>query len=1544
MKMKGKTLRWLMVIVVSILFGTKLLGEEKLVVIISKDRKAEAPVGTGNFWNLKNYGIKLREYQKSALTKKENETFAADLNKAQMLVFNRELVLNDLLDQKFYAQAIEDFLKRGGTLFFQYNSGLKPWGGSQKFFERNGLGSISRVTDNDYHGCDVNAKNKCPLLTTPNDLSKRDGKMSAYGVFPKWPETQILVHKKGEPDAGTLLLLENVLGKGKIIISRLFSLTSSPEKYEGFEFDFIGNLVNYVWGVSEKGNVSHEVVKEKTPKSATNVPVDSLNCFYLRNLQKISWWNKDWAFRIPLIVREPLGENRENMTVTLDREFPAETDISSIRVLSVGGREIPCQATLLNADKNLFRVSFADDIEGHATNCYFIYFDYSVKTKREYDTNLSLSEKNGQIILRNKLSEAVINAQYPIVSSLRANGASTDNPMYKDASFSKLGSGFHLKDKKINFNKGKAKIVEDGPVRKVIEYSTRVDGAPFNIRFSLELGSGSLFYELIYPKRKTVGCAIRWLPGLGIDGIADSFYYPSLRGIKKVDFGFEDRMPLVKGFRSKLGEGWYAFTDNATKQTVGMIFDLSQLGGIKPFINSCWGYTTFVYSKLEPGKATRLALLALPDNSEVDDFRDNYLLFKNPPQVALAASVQKRENCPSEAKIPQLGQDFIGGYHLSWWSWRSSSAFAYRGALPDYFNVLFKQIKDRGYNMVDFWAGSPKCFFQDSESNKEFLKPMEKEIKANGMSFFNWTLGLKPRHTNLWEQAGLDLPPLPLDNFEAVKESWTKAAKVTAKNKADVCFLADESTYRILPGDKALFRKTYGMDPVMKVDIRKLSEPRQYNTVLFQMDAYTEIMKSMAVAAKKANPDLLVADQVNISSMCDLGRFGAPHDWERMSDYLDTVSMDLYGAPRDFYKYWNKFQHSMFDNKKPVMVIMGCTTQHEKIASSIGFFLMWGVKILEFFDPRNTDTVKAWDEVGRSYSYFNFTGLGDLMVRSNPQKHIALFRDRAGMINAIKTGQWNRGRGNKYDVNIANITYVKNLQTDIVMSKYFSAENLKEYPILYVADDPAISDKFVDVIAEYANNGGIAIVEGETIRNKKMRTLTGVAFEGKVLNLRETVSGADPFSFNGKVCSVKSNGAKLLREFTNGSPVLFEKKTGKGKILYLAPVLSSKIATQDDIAKHTRKLFQRLAGKQIITVEGDNINEIDSNILDAGDGNYIFCAWNPNFESKTVTIKWNGKSTPEVIVDFAKGVVYDFKETFSFDLPRDQVKQFFIGRKGIVKIPESQIVPTGSMSGYSANPGKNILNYKSVKRSSGTTSKRAEKLEGISYVAVFNPRINKKGYTSGAKTLRNSLRNKKGLKVEFIQDLKPETISYYDAVIVPNIGYGSTVTKNWEKYIREYVLNGGSVFLNHRTVGYAPCEFPPFPEVGQNSIHGVVPKRDVKIVGDHPLTSELVLRKRYPDDYKNPAFQAQIDATAFTIGDTYRFGFCDYVPLKPGKNGTVIMRGCETDNPMVIAGKAGKGKVVLAGMSIGQDEKGKEKKNINDEKLLINSVYWLTDK
>ena len=665
---------------------------------------------------------------------------------------------------------------------------------------------------------------------------------------------------------------------------------------------------------------------------------------------------------------------------------------------------------------------------------------------------------------------------------------------------------------------------------------------------------------------------------------------------------------------------------------------------------------------------------------------------------------------------------------------------------------------------------------------------------------------------------------------------------------------------------------------------------------------------------------------------------GGPHDFEAQSDFLDSISMDLYGKHNPLYKYFDKFMLGMFNNQKTVNQIVGCTATPGQTFASVACPAMWGVRSFILFPSRNVDVLRSNQEAYRTFAYFRQTGLGDLMASMRPVQRVALLRDREAMRDDIKNGRW-AGLGSRHDCAVMGLTAIRNLQADILMTKYLTPDNLKNYPLLHVAADPALAEKHVKTIEDYVKNGGHAIIEGETLRSPAVQALAGLKFAGKTTEVKLEAKGA--LSFAGTACAVEADGAEPLLKADDGSPILFERKLGAGTVTCIPFALSSKVGAQDDLQGFVRALYDRLSGVQTVTVDQDSLNVIDSNLLEDGEGNYVFSAWNPEFLPRHVTVTWNHASKPETVVDFGAGTSAPFNGTLEFDLGSDQVKQFFLGKKGVVDIPACTPLKPGSMPGYSGFPGEDVANYDLSAKTEA--AKRPAKLPGQSYVAVYDPTSSRAGYASGAGAIADTLSRARGIKAEKIKDLSPETLAWYDAVVVPNFGNDAQLTDGWEQNLRGYVLNGGAALLCHRAVGYTPCKFAALPEVGQNALWAPNKTRDMAVVATHPVTSDLVVRKRYPDDYSNPAFKAQIDANAFKVGDTFRTGFCDYIALKPGKGATVLVKGSD-GNPALVAGTAGKGKAVLSGLALGQDEKGAERMAEGDGKLLLNAVYWLVAK
>ena len=222
-------------------------------------------------WDLGNYGVKTKHYLDTELlggkpklvgegaTKRmysEGKTpgarakeFADDLGKAQLLSFGWQ-VSDQLYLVPELRQAIDAFLARGGTIFYHYNSS------PANIPALNSLGKRPTLLEPGIMLQGVAAaESKAQLLRQPNDLAKFA--FSGAGAWPRWSDQQqTLIHKKGAPDAGLLLLFEGVSGKGNIVINRIHGISSDAPNRSAGAKALIENIIRHVWGNWKKAPCS----------------------------------------------------------------------------------------------------------------------------------------------------------------------------------------------------------------------------------------------------------------------------------------------------------------------------------------------------------------------------------------------------------------------------------------------------------------------------------------------------------------------------------------------------------------------------------------------------------------------------------------------------------------------------------------------------------------------------------------------------------------------------------------------------------------------------------------------------------------------------------------------------------------------------------------------------------------------------------------------------------------------------------------------------------------------------------------------------------------------------------------------------------------------------------------------------------------------------------------------------------------------------------------------------------------------------------------
>jgi hypothetical protein len=116
-----------------------------------------------------------------------------------------------------YHQDILDFLKSGGVVFFDFLGGVSPK--LNKFLKAAGVLNPGYSHGESYVAEVVSEDNNFPLVTTPWKIKK----VKAHGWWTSWSDKQIVPFQNPNlsDKSATVIIQEKVMGKGKIIFSRL---------------------------------------------------------------------------------------------------------------------------------------------------------------------------------------------------------------------------------------------------------------------------------------------------------------------------------------------------------------------------------------------------------------------------------------------------------------------------------------------------------------------------------------------------------------------------------------------------------------------------------------------------------------------------------------------------------------------------------------------------------------------------------------------------------------------------------------------------------------------------------------------------------------------------------------------------------------------------------------------------------------------------------------------------------------------------------------------------------------------------------------------------------------------------------------------------------------------------------------------------------------------------------------------------------------------------------------------------------------------------
>ncbi|MBN1673206.1 MAG: hypothetical protein JXR37_19330 [Kiritimatiellae bacterium] len=1444
------------------------------------------------------YDLRVHRYTAEKL----DASFCARLAEAQILYIGQ--YAGSEPGQALFADAersaaVLALLKRGGLLFFDYAANPDD-AATRKFFAGLGLEHPGAPAGKGYD-CAAAPDSRSRLLSEPHKIEKRVGK--AYGAWDQWPSAYDAPIRDARDSARAAMLVKTgVAGKGTIVLSQM------PEVFRdktGAAKDLADNIIALAFGklpAPGKTVAVYDAFERAEPAA---------NVLYLKNAARVRWHFEDSTFRIPFLLAEPIGMPRRAAPVGLVVTLPAGAAPGSVRICEAWGTELPCQVQLLDSGAGRIECVFEADLDARETRLLFLYGGNTpVAPPPAAPYGFTLTESDDGFLLRNDRIQAELDKRHAVIGLLKATGSGTRNELATWGAIdpgranwiSYGGAGIHPGAA----DKYEAAIQEDGAVRKRVRYTS----PKLEVVYTLYAGGGAVFYSLKAAEPLAVSRFSGWAP-YG-DGIKDTLWYEADEGLKQLGLQTGVFYRDIGEIRKHMKENWLAIAD-ARGAVVGEFADRPLWGAIAIGHHQANGESVKISGKLAAGTPACGAFVAA--QGEARAVRDAYVAWKNPPE-RLQGELQRRDAARPPA-VPRFGREFmlqIGDLH-----WFGATC-GVSGDVPRAERVL-TEIEKLGGNTVNLRPG-----------RREFVDALIPRAHSRGMGVV--------LHVPLPNRGR----PCPLEERAASAQATESVASLNVEG----VYLLDEYEFQgTSQFCREAFRKEYGMDMPARPDLAKLTEPAQHNVILFKMDAITGLVRAMTEAARAKNPDVMT---FHVTSPNNHYRLVAYHDLERQSDYLTTTCTDLYSVDLAATKYMCRHIRGAQGNEKPALTVNGCKWNADETRLNAKQHLFAGANGLWHFSFTFLRTYP--DVTGANAEVFHWltrTGMGDLLARSRPARYLAVFRDRDAFVDCIKRGELSGGRLTAYEDRIRELCLMRNVPTDILFSKYLSAGELRRYRVLILPSERVLSAERARAIAEYVRAGGRVIVEGETVRNPLMAEICGVKPAGSTASAGTLKGTAAPLAgleldVGSPLVPLETGGATVLAS-AGGKPAVTLATAGRGRAVCVA-------LTQLP-AEVVKTLVRALGGRRPVEPPAELEEKIDTNVLTDGK-RCVIVAHNPHYAQRyaaRLDTAGLGAAPNAVAIDFDRGLQRPHNGSVDVELGPNGFAFVAVAAPDDFTMPQA----TGGLAAMppscSAAPGMAFLRIQATEKAENT---EREKEPGKLYVGVFKTQTAPpSALDMGAEAMMAALQSQPGLAPEFIDTDSPATLAFYDVVVIPNMKTRApNLSEQWQRNLRAYVEKGGGALLVHHSAGYPSTTPPVFPEVA--TAPDYVPITAMQVAAEHPVTSGESMRKRFPQKAADPAFEQYFRATQLQAGQEFVAGFPDYIKLKPGNAGKVLVksavRGGQGGDPVVVAGAAGKGKVVLSGMNIAcravkadGKQSFEEALTPGEQAILINSVYWLAE-
>ena len=1283
-----------------------------------------------------------------------------------------------------------------------------------------------------------------------------------------------------------MLVATDVLGSGRVIFSNAIELFTMRDA------PLLANFLEDTYGRLPGPGEAHPVWDTFDRRD----PV--ANTARLATAGECTWDVEDATHRRIVLVSEPVGKARRAAPVEVEWTLPAGVDPATVRATTRAGEELPVQ--VMDAAGSRFATTV--DLRAYDDKLLYLYAGGApaTGTGRGPLRIFEAARRPDGILLRTDQLECVLGVATPELRLIRPYGAggnmlTTWGPADRNYGYQSVRVNSDLRP----LRKDLEVTLVDGPVVKQVCYAN----AHARWVYTLYRDSGILNFRVALAEANKVRRETGWQAGES--NARDALWYAAEDGLKKCPVGWRAR---VEGITGHMKERWVAIVDDRTGEAGATFLQNGCEFDVSFYDHYTQGERVDDSFACGPAGVSGAYVAVVGGASRV---RQHYVDWMNPPVVTLGR-LQSHADRPAPQR-PRFGEEFL----------------VVQGSLRRFWPLSALDDEDAARRTVQFVRSmGGNVALMGRKDRPDFYPVFLNEAHRQNVSVF-W---------DVYFNSLVRRPHSPLDNLDA----WLEAVAYQGRYGGDGFYLVDEFAYTGSSDvDKAHFRETYGHEMPERWDPSQLGkDPAMADLSVWRMDMYTRLLRAMHDKAQALSPGALTY-VVTAPGQYEIQGY---NDLEKMTEFLGTANSDLYATSHDYVRWGMQHIRGSQGNRRPVLSTPGGVISARGFRACLSYHLMNGANAVWHYTVQHRRS-KA-ESVYATVPLFELlrdTPVGGILARGRLVTYAAVLHERTSFLDCIRTGDIHRNM-TTLQVRVKKRGTIRNVPLDVLFASHL-AEELGDYRVLIVPSGRAMSPQSAKTITGWVEQGGCVIFEGESIPGLRPGYEV-VPFEGIVTGQAAPLLGRS-YSTSSQRVPLDARDARVLAT-ANGDPVVTASRLGKGTVV--------KVALLDGPNDLVEAVVRSLGGPLPCEADGETENMVRLSVSTDGT-DVVLMLFNEHFsEAQDVTVKLRGAALPEtdgprVAVNASTGTREPFMDSVRVRVPpAHPVFLLLTGETGAPDLP-----PAGDALGapaYAPGGGMSFLRLEATRRAA---AKKRVREPNTVYVAVFNaadPPAGKKPPDYGETAILNTLAAEKGVEAAFLDDLGSLLPLDVDVLVLPNMqnkGANWPTPEDWHG-VRAFAAAGGGVLLVHSAVGFGGFSPNLFPEIGTGPEY--VKLRGMKVVQDHPVVNAASVKASFPTEVNDPAFLARFRALELPVGSLFQSGFPDYIRIKPGPSGKVIVKSVAGsgagDDPTVVAGNLGRGRVVLSGMDIGvRCVQAADRWEVRDEispqerAILVNAVFWL---